>query len=448
MPEDDILESGTSQEGGSDSVQEMITEMNETSGAEPIEDDKPQIQESQTLKPDEQQSTKKPGEDATDLKDQRSPEELAAEAKKKEKPSDEEESGPEWLQEIEQKADKATKPVEDVDGDASSDDEKSKKPILWDRLSELTEGSIKTEADFVSFAKNYNRLVEDSDKESKPKFETERSQWAYELLANSPGQEFETAQSTMRVLGLPLDKMSAKELQFEAFKLEPKHRHLNGDELDTLFDSGYEQFEGMEGDAVLSAKHKVATSEARDLLQKTQSEFQERIKTDLSKQSAKSEPVEIDPAIVSGIDGAIKEFGKEGLTFSFKGLNDNIDEAIKPLADDYTNMNLKMDEKTISELKNSALDPKAFWESIVNKHVDGEKFDFNGLITELYQMKNMDQVRTEAMKAGFELGQISIIKNRQNPKQMVTGGSSKKGEAQEPKSLGEAWVKAKKAEQV
>lgn len=281
---------------------------------------------------------------------------------------------------------------------------------FYSRLSEMTAGSIKTQDDMVELINDYNSLLEEAEKGFEPKFKDERAKWAYQLLTQNEGNEISTAMRTLRALDFKAEGKGHKDILFEGYLLDPKNSDLSQTQAAKYFEAEFDDKYSLIGkeDSELTpeqVRQKLvqernlaqATREAKDNLQKIQTEF----KTSEPKASGISEDV------VKKIGTAVQDFAGVKLAFT-----DN------PTELDYLNISVE-DQQELAQLQHDALNPNKFWEQFMSKFDLTTQKGYSDYITELYMMKNHHKNRQAAYDHGFKAGDLARInkaRNASNPK--------------------------------
>lgn len=297
--------------------------------------------------------------------------------------------------------------------------------VVFSRLSELTEGRLSSEEDFVGLINHYNELVEKAEKGFEPKFADERAKWAYQLLANNAGAEIETAQRTLHALSLKdVDKMDAKSALYNAYLMDPKNFDLTPAEAMEYFEAEYsEKYPDLENNPLLKRNHDVAAREARQQIMKIQSDFK----------ATEAKPQQVSQDVIDNISNTVGNFGGVKIAFS-----DN------PQESDY--LTVPIDQKEVEQFQKDSLNPNEWLNNTVSQFAlpDG-RYDYEGYVREMYEMRNHRQIRQLAFEQGKKAGLLEKIRKDRNattPQEIASVGSGGPAPVQQEGSFFDAWENA------
>lgn len=302
--------------------------------------------------------------------------------------------------------------------------------VVFNRLSEMTSGAIKSEKDFRAMVDRYNELVEEAEKGFQPKFRNERHKLAYDLLANVPeGREIEEARRTLHTLSLDVDKLSPKEKLFEAYLLDPDNADLTRERAWEYFELDYDRrFADAETDKLVERALEKEVRKATETIAKVQKDF-------LAARESAEVPEGPSDEVVSAVQRAVKGFG--GLEMAFS--DDASDEDVLRIPED--------DPAELQRLQEYAMDPGKWWNHIIEQFQTDKGFDYEGFTRELYELANHRKIKALIYNHGFERGKaLQIAKDRNssslNKDAALNHGRVPAAPSKEASSFQEAFAKA------
>lgn len=293
---------------------------------------------------------------------------------------------------------------------------------VYDYLSKVTGGTIKSEEEFASMINHYNELLEQSEQGFQPKFKDERAKLVYQILAENEGREPEAAMRTLRAISFNPEGKSAKDVLFEAYLLDPRNADLGPIEAQKYFEAEYEEkYYDVDGNPIKERQQALAVRDAKETISKIKDSFK-----------ATDEPArEISEEVEGAISSAVEDFGGVKLAFT-----DN------PQEGDYFTMTVEPQE--LQALKQDALNPQEWWNKFLNEFSTEKGFDYKSFIREFYEMRNHQKKAELAHKNGFKLGQLAKIneaRNASDPKRIDQAQPAAPGGKQ---TFLEAWSGAVK----
>lgn len=305
----------------------------------------------------------------------------------------------------------------------------------YDRLSELTGGTIKSENDFTAFVEKYNELAAQAAEGFKPQFKSDKHKLAYEMLAKAgDGQELDVARRTLHTLALDTDKLAGKSLLFEDFLLDPDNSDLSREDAWDLFEKHFEKVYGeADQDPLVKRELTKAERKAKENIGKLQAEF----KSSVEQGEKEHEP---DPKVVANVKKAVDSFGGMRIAFSED-------------AADADMLNVTVDgPEEIAQLNRYVHDPKEFWKDVVGacKNTDGE-FDYGSFVRTIYEFTNREKIKRLAFEHGQEIGKRSVLnkdRNSTTPQEKVLQNARvPQGNKKEAGSFHEAFGNAMAAQE-
>lgn len=299
------------------------------------------------------------------------------------------------------------------------------------RLSKLTGGQIESWDTMQDIINDYVELSQQREELSKKReieFPDERSKQAYEFVTSRPGNVEGNAKLFYHVQSLDLEGMNPKEVQFEAFALDPNNADLTREQAREYFEELYEsKFDDIEHSKAKEYQHRQETNKAKAQLAEMQKKFNEapEQKNDDPAQENQLSQDQIDE-INRNVENALKNFNGlsielgENETFNY-GVNENSDYGLE-------------------EIKKAASDPSYLVQTIVDQYKDDQgNFDYNGYVNHLAAMMNYQALLTESYNHGLKQGKIKHVENHRNPSDI----NDKGGNAQPPeKSFLETFAEA------
>lgn len=266
--------------------------------------------------------------------------------------------------------------------------------IVYNRLSELTEGTIKSEEDLVGLISQYNELVEQAEAGFEPKFTDERMKWAYQLLTQNPESALETAERTIHALRLKeVDKMEPRDALFNAFLLDPKNYDLTQSQAAEYFAAEFEEkYKDLENNPLMKRKLDVDAREARQAIQKIQSEFK----------ATEAQPQQVSQDVIESVSKTVENFGGVKIAFTEN-----------PKEDDFLTIPVENEEQ-IKALQENALRPDQWLNNLLNQFQTKNGFDYEGYIRERFEMENHKMIRQMAFQEGLKKGRLEKINEDRN----------------------------------
>lgn len=309
-------------------------------------------------------------------------------------------------------------PAKPTDEPAGGNDES-----VFNRLSEMTGGTIKSEEDFVGTINHYNELLEQAEKGFEPKFSDERAKWAYQLLTNNPGTELETAERTIRALRLDVKTMEPKEALFNSYLLDPKNSDLDPSTARQYFEAEYEEkYPDLDENPLAKRRHEVASREAKQAIEKLQQEFQA---------AEPGKPQQVAPEVIEAIGKTVENFG--GVKIAFTDNPQEDDYLTVPVTDDKAlRQNVESPSEWLNEHMNQFIEPNG-------------GFNYEAYTQDMFEMINHKAIRQQAFDHGVKKGlkdKINQDRNQQTPQDIAKSASSAPAPVDKPKSIYDAWEKA------
>ena len=267
--------------------------------------------------------------------------------------------------------------------------------LIFNRLSELTGGKIKSKTDYEELVKQRDELQEQATKGFEPKFKNEREKWAHQLLSQSTGDEIGTAMRTLRALKYEPEGKDKKETLFEAYLLDPKNADLTEQKALEYFNADYEQKYGdIEGNILKQRELDLAHRSAKESILKVQTDFKAVDERPQHQAIAKD--------IENNVIAAVKSLTAVKIAFK-----DN------PTENDFLNVALN-DPKELQQLQEVIFNPDQAYNEMVAQFETDKGFDFNGLVRKQYIMRNAEKLIKEAFNQGKTIGDLERINKARN----------------------------------
>lgn len=303
-------------------------------------------------------------------------------------------------------------------------------PVFYGRLSKLTEGSIKSEEDFVGLINHYNELLEEAEQGFQPKFKDERTKLVYQLLADNAGREPEAAMRTLRALAFKPEGKTAQDKLFEAYLLDPMNSDLGPIEAQGLFQAEYNAlYSDVEENPLKKRQLDLAVRKAEETITKVKEGFKPA-------EEQQVQARQISEQVERSIYDAVDNFG--GIKMAF---TDN------PQKSDFLTMAID-DQKELESLKQDSLNPQQWWNDFMgqftNEQGQFDKNSYNAFVREFYEMRNhakKAQLAYDHGRKSMEVEFINKARNSSDPKKIENVGQPGSVETG-PKSLLEAWAKS------
>lgn len=305
--------------------------------------------------------------------------------------------------------------------------------VFYSRLSALTDGGIKQEEDLVRLVTHYNELLDKEDKGFEPKFPNERAKMAYRMIQATPGKELETALRTARALQLSdqVDKLPAKELLFEAYRMKPENADITNDpRVREFFEAEYtDKFTDLENNLVQQRKHANEVREAKESIATIQKEWA----------AAEAPDMAISQEVVAALTKAVDNFGGLRLAFS-----DN------PQENEYLNIPVK-DENDLRRLHENVLHPEKWFTNFFDsfKNPNGG-YDYPALARTMWMIDHMQEMNQQAFDHGTRIENIRRInkdRNSSTPTDISRPGGTPPAPVAKDESFYGNWEKAQKAQE-
>lgn len=309
--------------------------------------------------------------------------------------------------------------------------------VFYSRLSEVTEGSIKTQDDLVRLITDYNDLVEQSQKGFEPKFSDERAKWAYQLLTQNQGKEPEAAMRTLRALSFDTKGKSEKEVLFEGYLLDPNNADLTPAKALQYFEAEFEEKYSLLGkdDAELTPEQQrqklnqerqLANSvrETKGAIEKLQTEFK----------ATEEEPRQVSEKVVSSINSAVDKFGGVKMTW-----------AENPTDLDYLQIPVE-DPQELQAIKQDVLNPNEWYNQFISQFDLSTPQGYEEFIQEFWMMRNHKKIAQLAYDHGYRLGDLARVNKLKNatPPADIAKGAAPPPASPAEKSFMETWAEAEK----
>ena len=293
---------------------------------------------------------------------------------------------------------------------------------FFERLSKLTGGSVKSQAEIEGLLKKQKELEGQVAKGLEIKYPNERAKWAHQVLSNGQGDELQAAARTLRALIYNPEGKDAKDNLFEAFLMDPKNSDLSPAKAQQLFEADYDRkFGDIESDLLKQRDLELANREAKEKILGIQNGFK----------ATEEKPLQQAKEVEENVSKAVKELTGFKLSFSENAPETEI-------------LNVALDNpQELQALQESILSPDQAYAELASRFGDEKTFDYKGFAQELYMRQNHEQLRKLAYDHGFKLGQLAKVneaRNASTPKDISQGAGAPAGGA--PETLGAAWGKA------
>ena len=293
---------------------------------------------------------------------------------------------------------------------------------FFERLSKLTGGSVKSQAEFEKLLNERKELSEKVAKGLEPKFANERAKWAHQILSNGQGDELQAAARTLRALTYNPEGKEAKDTLFEAFLMDPKNADLSIAAAQKYFDADFDRrFGDLDGDVLKERDLALATREAKEQILAIQNGFK----------ATEEKPLQQAKEVEENVSKAVKELTGFKLSFSENAPETEI-------------LNVALDNpQELQSLQETILNPDQAYAELASRFGDEKSFDYKGFAQELYMRNNHEKFRKLAYEHGFKLGQLAKVneaRNASSPRDISQGAGAPAGGG--PESLAGAWGKA------
>lgn len=312
--------------------------------------------------------------------------------------------------------------------------------VIFDRLREMTGGAI-TSKDALT--EKLNQLSEAQERLSKPaelKFPNERAREIYELAVNQ--DNLEGAKSNfyreLGIMAIDTDKISDKEALYQAFLLDPSSDAIPEDKKKSYFDLQFKRkYSGLDDEDSESHQddklmYEIEAAKAKRTLKEAQDGYLQKRQII---QEADPEMEEKSRRINDGISGYWNS--SEGIDFDFNSDDAETPDANKIFKESFTPEQKEMYEKMTKS-------PSLLIQNKIKEYTDENgNLDVQGYANWTYLAANVIPMLQKMQNFGYGLGKAAEVITRGNA-QVVTKTVQPNVAAPEgPRSLAEAWGKAK-----
>lgn len=298
--------------------------------------------------------------------------------------------------------------------------------VLHSRLSELTNGSVKTTKDLLAVLDQYKQLEEQAKKGFEPKFKDERAKLVHKLLSDNAGREPEVAMRTLRALNFKPEGKTEKDLLFEAYLLDPKNSDLSELQAQRFFEAEYEQkYADITENPLRQREQQLAVKDARAMIEKIQSDFKQ----------VEEQPLRISKEVEDAVTAAVQNFGGVKLSFS-----DN------PQENEMLTVTLGNPQE-LRAIQEAILKPDEAYNNFLSKFDFRTPQGYAHLAQELWERENHAMLRQQAFDHGRKLGrldEVNKLRNATTPKDISQTGTPA---ATAKQSFHGAWLDAVKAKE-
>lgn len=290
------------------------------------------------------------------------------------------------------------------------------------RLSELTDGSLKSVEDFGRLIDRYNQLEEEATKGFEPKFKDERAKLVYQLLEQSAGQEPEAAMRVLRALNFKREGKTDKDILFEAYLVDPKNADLTPIKAQELFDLEFDsEFSDLDNNPLKKRQLDLRVKDSLTAIERVQSDFK----------AADQEPAARNEKVEATLNGVLAEFG--GVEFAFSD-NPQDSELLKIVIED---------PAELQAIQKEILNPHDAYNELLAQYDFNTRQGYADFVRETWERRNHKKNRLLAYEQGAKNERIKMTNEIRNAS--APGDVSRTTPAN-PQSKGflDSWVDAKK----
>lgn len=263
-------------------------------------------------------------------------------------------------------------------------------------ISKVSNNTINGLADLPNLISENAALKKQLETAKEPQFASEAAKKLFEYSNKAAGFEIQAANQYLHVMSLgDVKALSDKDAQFEAFHLS--RPDLTREKARNLFEKKYDEtYNDLEENIVQQDNHAVATREAKEKLEKLQSEFNQG-KSEAQEPEVDSKKVE---EIHAGIDQIMEDFGGMVIPFG-EGETEKL--------------NLPMEAEEVSAFKDYLKNPNTLIESIIQDCMDEKgQLNYEAYAYEMYMVFKRHELAKEAHGLGKTNGELKYIQDKKN----------------------------------
>lgn len=308
-------------------------------------------------------------------------------------------------------------------------------PDLLALFADRSGGKITKPEDALSLVDEVSNLRTQLAERPKIEFPNDQARQIYEFTQKFPGLEMAAAKNLLHIQTLPIDKLEAKDAQFEAFAL--KKPNWTREQAREYFEEKYEKAYGggvLETSRMAQLDHDEETAQARVELAKMQQEF---AAAKPSQQAGGQQSYQLTPEQQAEIQRNVQEVTKDfvGVPYQFVPNDPN------------SIVNVQMDKSRLQRLQDYLTDPGEFLKDLYEECKVNGTFSQAKLRDAMFEFMNRKQLREQVFNQGKVYGEITIIKDRKNTAVPKTSTDTP-APVQPPASYKEAFRSAVKVNRV
>lgn len=311
--------------------------------------------------------------------------------------------------------------------------------VIFNKLSEITGGIIKTKDDLTNTLSQYQDAVTKLNQPRELQFPNERAKELYELAVNQDNLDGAQASfyKELQIMSIDSDKINEKEALYQAFLMDPKNQTIPEDQRRKFFDVKYKKtWMGLEEESEdyeeTKIMYDVEVAQARAAIKEAQNQFVSKRKIVQESPVSEEQQKEID-----AINGAIDNFWgtTTGIDFDFNSDDDNPDE------DKIFKQSFEPEKKEL--YRRMAKTPNLLIQEKMNQFIDNEgNFDAEGWNNWIYLAFNVENMLKKMQDFGYNLSGAKTAQKIHNATVINRNVSQSGVFNPEPKSLQEAWGNA------
>lgn len=283
-----------------------------------------------------------------------------------------------------------------------------------DFLNEMSGGRILNSDDFQGLLNHYDELAEAA-KTPELLVPEGKARDAFKYAMQFNGTAAAANQSFHHIMSIDADKLTPKELQFEAYML----REENADLIDSPAkawdyfeaeygkDFGEVEVDGTDdnSDQILKRKHQIATNGAKSIIEQKQAQFQSETPKEDTEQVLSPEELEV---YNSSMDAALN--GYDGITLNF--------------SEDGEGMNFALDQMSKQDFQHYVRNPNEWLTDTLTGFIDERgSFNSSGFADFMIMAMNSKEIADLSYKQGMTDANIKREEELRNIQGEPTGGA-------------------------
>lgn len=275
-------------------------------------------------------------------------------------------------------------------------------PDLLALLSDRSGGKITSREQAVALIDEVTNLRTQLAEKPKIEFPNEQAKQLHEFAQKFPGLQMSAAKNFLHVQSLDVNKLDAKDVQFEAFSL--KKPNWTREQARQYFDEKYDKAYGagqLETSSMSKLDHEEETSQARAELAKMQQDFAAATP---SQQAGEQQTPQLTPDQQAQLQRQVEEVTKDfgGVKYQFVKNDPN------------STVNVQMDKSSLQKFQSYMADPGEFLKDLYTECTENGVFSQVKYRDAMFELANRKAIRDQVFNQGSVYGELKIIKERKN----------------------------------